>query len=91
MTEKRKRASAGWHAPLNRPLHTRDGQTITTLAEARDFALNLPANYSQRNHWQHAARIMLEVAEGGSISAASEQIERALFLDKRLDVMKTPA
>jgi hypothetical protein len=36
-------------------------------------------------------RIMLEAAEGGSISAASEQIERQLFLDMRLDVVKTPA
>jgi hypothetical protein len=34
---------------------------------------------------------MLEAAEGGDVSATSLQIERALFLDMRLDVMKTPA
>jgi hypothetical protein len=71
--------------------HTRDGQTISTLAEARDFALSLPANHNQRNQWQRAAERMLEAAEGGDVSAASLQIERALFLDMRLDVVRTPA
>jgi hypothetical protein len=28
---------------LVRPLHTRDGQTINTLGEARDLALKIPA------------------------------------------------
>jgi hypothetical protein len=34
---------------------------------------------------------MLEAASGGSVAAASEQIERALFLDMRLDVVRMPA
>jgi hypothetical protein len=34
---------------------------------------------------------VLAAANGGRIAAASEQIERALFLDMRLDVVKTPA
>jgi hypothetical protein len=34
---------------------------------------------------------MLAASEGGSIAEAPAQIERALFLDIRLDVMKTPA
>jgi hypothetical protein len=85
-----KRSGNGWHRKLVRPLHTRDGQTINTLAEARDFALSLSVNHSRRNQWQRAAERMLEAAEGGDVSAASLQIERALFLDMRLDVMKTP-
>jgi len=34
---------------------------------------------------------MLEAADGGDLKAALLQIERALFLDMRLDVVKTPA
>ena len=34
---------------------------------------------------------MLPAADGGSIAAVSEQIERALFLDMRLNVRRTPA
>jgi hypothetical protein len=38
-----------WNRKLVRPLHTRDGQTISTLAEARDFALSLPAKSAATN------------------------------------------
>jgi hypothetical protein len=84
-------AKPRWDRTHSRPLHTRDGQTIRTLADARQFAEDLPNNYSQRNHWQRAAKLMLAASEGGSIAEAPAQIERALFLDIRLDVMKTPA
>jgi hypothetical protein len=33
---------------------------------------------------------MLAAAESGDVSAASAQIEKALFLEMRLDVVKTP-
>jgi hypothetical protein len=35
---------------LTWPLHTRDGQTIKSLADARAFMLDLPAQYSERKH-----------------------------------------
>jgi len=34
---------------------------------------------------------MLEAADGGDLAAASVQIERALLLDVRVEVCRTPA
>ena len=80
-----------WSRKLTRPLYTTDGTTLKTLSDARAYVVALPANYSSRNHWQHAAKLMLEAADKGSIATASEQIERALFLDMRLDVRRVSA
>ncbi len=80
-----------WNRQLTWPLYTRDGQTIATLADARDYALSLPANINARNQWQRAAELMLEAANGGGVYEASWQIKTALFLDMRLDVVKTRA
>jgi hypothetical protein len=92
LTKRVKRAVVtNWNRKLTRPLYTRDAHTIRTLADAREYALSLPAGHSLRQQWQRAAELMLEAASGGSVAAASEQIERALFLDMRLDVVRTPA
>ena len=79
-----------WSRKLTAPLYTRDGQTIATLSHARAFMLELPDNYSTRNHWQRAAELMLEASKGGGIDDASLQIRKALFFDMKLDVTKTP-
>jgi hypothetical protein len=84
-------AKPRWNRALTWPLHTRDGQTIKTLADARAFMLDLPAQYSERKHWQHAAGLMLESSKGGGVYEASAQLKKALFLDMRLDVVRTPA
>jgi hypothetical protein len=74
-----------------RPANDEDGTTISTLADARDYALSLPNNINGRNEWQCAAELMLEAAKGGGVYEASLQIRKALFLNMRLDVTKTPA
>jgi hypothetical protein len=74
-----KRTVPNWNGKFTRPVYTRDGQTIRTLADAREYALCLPVGHSQRQQWHRAAELMLEAASGGSIAAASAQIERALF------------
>jgi hypothetical protein len=80
-----------WSRKLSRPLHTIEGTTLKTLADARAYAVALPAHYGSRQHWQHAAKLMLEAVGGGGVGAPSKQIYKALFLDMRLDVKLTPA
>ena len=80
-----------WSRKFSRVLYTVDGEALKTLSDARAYAVALPANYSSRNHWQHAAKLMLEAADGGDIEAASNLVELALVLDMRLDVVRTPA
>jgi hypothetical protein len=53
--------------------------------------LSLPDNINGRNEWQRAAELMLEASNGGGVYEASMQIRKALFLNMRLDVTKTPA
>ena len=58
-----------------------------TLADARTYALGMTEARQLWNAWQSAARLMIEAAAGGSIEAATEQIERALFLDLMLTLI----
>jgi hypothetical protein len=50
----------------------------------RTFILKQPDHIQERGSWQHAAELMILAAErGGSIEAATSQIEDALFLEGR--------
>jgi hypothetical protein len=70
---------------LDRPLPTKDGGTLHTLAEARTYMLGLSKARELRSQWQHAAELLLGEADVG---AFSRQIELALFYDAKLDVSK---
>jgi hypothetical protein len=83
-------ATMSWSRKLAKTLYTIDGKTLRTLNDARAYAVALPATSGAQKHWQRAAELMLAAAESGDVSAASEQIQKALFLDMRLDVVKTP-
>ena len=64
---------------------TQDGTRLATLADVRAFILNEPKHIQERGSWQHAAELMILAAErGGSIEAATTQIEDTLFLEARL-------
>jgi hypothetical protein len=74
----------GWSAKLTRTIVLKDGTTLATLADVRTFILNEPDHIQERGSWQHAAELMILAAErGGSIEAATIQIENALFLEAR--------
>jgi hypothetical protein len=48
------------------------------------FILGLHEAYQDRNSWRRASELLMEAAErGGSIEAATEQFELALFLEAR--------
>lgn len=73
-----------WSRKLTVPLETQDGKTLRTLKEAAAYATALPVEYQTRPQWQHAAKLLMEAAKGGSVEAATDQVEKALFLDMRL-------
>jgi hypothetical protein len=74
----------GWLTKLARTIVLKDGTTLATLADVRTFILNEPDHIQERGSWQNAAELMILAAErGGSIEAATIQIEEALFLEAR--------
>jgi hypothetical protein len=75
----------GWHARLSQSIIMRDGKRLVTLADARTVVLALPAADQERATWKAAARLLIAAAEqGGDITAATEQVRLALFLQARL-------
>jgi hypothetical protein len=64
-----------------------DEHLLGTAREAhhvRAFILKPPEHIQERGSWQHAAELMIHAGErGGSIEAATTQIEDALFLGAR--------
>jgi hypothetical protein len=76
--------SWGWSANLARSIVLKDGTRLATLSDVRTFILKQPDHIQERGSWQHAAELMIFAAErGGSIEAATSQIEDALFLEAR--------
>jgi hypothetical protein len=74
----------GWSANLTRLIVLKDGTRLVTLGDVRAFILKQPEQIQERGSWQHAAELMILAAErGGSIEAATTQIEDALFLEAR--------
>jgi hypothetical protein len=68
-----------WH-----PIVLKDGRTITTLAEARAFMVDLHAMHSGAGYWQYAAELLLKAAASGEradIDAAADQFARAASVD----------
>jgi hypothetical protein len=73
-----------WSTKLARTIVLKDGTTLATLADVRTFILNEPDHIQERGSGQNAAELMILAAErGGSIEAATIQIEEALFLEAR--------
>jgi hypothetical protein len=73
---------------LTRPLPTKDGGTLRTVADARAYMLGLSEQRELQARWQRVAGLILE---GADIGAVSRQLELALFMDAKLDVAKMPA
>jgi hypothetical protein len=73
---------------LTRPIATKDGGTLRTVAEARTYMLGLSKTRELRSQWQRAAELLLGE---GNVAAFSKQVELALFYDAKLDVSKISA
>ena len=70
----------GWSANLTRLIVLKDGTRLVTLGDVRAFILKQPEQIQERGSWQHAG---IAAERGGSIEAATTQIEDALFLEAR--------
>jgi hypothetical protein len=76
---------ARWTFKLSEPVKVIGRKApIATLAEAREFILKLSASRQTRREWQHAAKLMLEAAEGGDVAAATQQLKFALLMAGKL-------
>ena len=72
------KTTSGWSAKLTRSIVLKDGTRLVTLGDVRAFILKQPEHIQERGSWQHAAELMILAAErGGSIEAATTQIEDA--------------
>jgi hypothetical protein len=63
---------------LTRPIPTKDGRTLRTIREVRDYVLALPERRALREQWQMAAKMIIE---HGSVPALSRQVELSLFYE----------
>lgn len=69
----------GWSAKLTRSIVLKDGTRLVTLAAVRRFILKQPEHMQDRGSWHQAAElVILAVEYGGSIGAATTQVEDAL-------------
>ena len=60
---------------LRRPLPTKDGGTLRTLADAANYIVALPKD-RRRSHWDRTVQLLLDMADPSDIS---RQLELALF------------
>jgi hypothetical protein len=73
-----------WSARLARPIVLEDGTRLVTLGDVRMFILKQSEHTQDRSSWHQAAELVILAAEhGGSIDAATAQVEDALFLEAR--------
>jgi hypothetical protein len=72
----------GWFSKLSRPVAIKGGPVLRTLGDARAFLIDrLPPEDQDRESWQRTVELLLAAAEGtAEIEAATQQLERALFL-----------
>jgi hypothetical protein len=60
---------------------------LDTLADAANYILAQPERYQDRNAWRRATELLMQAAEQeGDIEAATEQFERALFLEGEVSI-----
>ena len=69
---------------LRRPLPTKDGGTLRTVADAANYILALPEE-RRRTHWDRTVQLLLDMADSSEIS---RQLELALFYDRQLNLKK---
>jgi hypothetical protein len=69
---------------LDRPLRTKDGGVLRTIADACDMT-GMGGKRELLNHWQRVAKLVLAKED---ILTVSRALELALFMDAKLDVSR---
>ena len=57
---------------LTRPLPTKDGGTLRTIQDARDYSAVIGKEREQRRHWQQVRQLILEEADAAVVSLADQ-------------------
>jgi len=73
-----------WSGTLAYPIKLRDGEVISTMAQARLAILRLPDARQEKPVWQHAAELLMQAHKTGKLAhirAATDQLCRALQLE----------
>jgi hypothetical protein len=70
-------SSAYLRKKLTRPLPTKDGGTLRTVLDVREYMLALPKHRETNTRWQHAVGLLLEQAD---VEAFSRQVEPSAVL-----------
>jgi len=65
------------------PLTTKDGGTLRSVLEVRRYMLRLSKERGTAQRWQRAAELLREQADTGALS---NQVQLALFYDRKLDL-----
>jgi hypothetical protein len=72
----------GWNRALAYPIKLRDGDVISTMAQAaRLMTQRLPQARQEKPVWQHAAELLMQAQKSGNaidVRAATDQLCRAL-------------
>jgi hypothetical protein len=72
----------GWNRALAHPIKLRDGDVISTMAQAaRLMTQRLPKARQEKPVWQHTAALLLQAHESGKrldLDHATAQLRRAL-------------
>lgn len=81
-----------WIRKLSTPISLKDARVLTTLADARQFVLDLPAPQSRNARWRYAAQLLLDASRKQSALANAEaQLKIALDAEGWLGPKKSPA
>jgi hypothetical protein len=70
---------------LPTPLPIKEGPTLRTISDARQYILELPPHLAERSYWQHATKLMLD---GASPEAIGKAVQLALFYEANLDLKR---
>jgi len=72
-----------WSRRLPRPLQIPNVMKLRTLADVRELVeKHLPADYREKDTWQHVAAQLAEAASGGNIMDVLIAVRLALMLEK---------
>jgi hypothetical protein len=74
-----------WSTPFDEPIRLRGGGRLTTLQDAADYIMRLPASVQQQARWQTAVENLIHAAEtgGGWLMFARIGMMRALNADQK--------
>jgi len=74
------------------PLPTKDGGTLRTIRDAREYIASIGNERQERRHWQEVSRHWQEVSKQilahADVIAVSWRLRLALLKDAKLDVSK---